>query len=192
LLDVAALERASRRQRSDAAVGVDGVPKEAYGQHLQGNLQDLHRRLKTKPDRHQPLRRVPLPKAQGKTRPIGRVACEDQLLPDAVREVREALYEQDFLASSPGFRPKRGAQGAVRPLKRIVDRCEVKWRYAADMGAFVDSVDRPKRKELLGMRGADGSPRRLIGKCWHVGGLDGAAVLEPALGTAQGAGLSPL
>ena len=96
LSDVPALERAYRRQRADAAVGIDGVTKEQYGQALEVNLQDLHARLKAQRYRHQPIRRVHLPKAQGKTRPIGISAFEDKVVQDAVREVLEAIYEQDF------------------------------------------------------------------------------------------------
>jgi RNA-directed DNA polymerase len=77
LIDVPALERAYRRMRKDAAVGVDGVTKEAYGQNLEANLGDLHERLRTKRYRDQPIRRVHIPKGQGKTRPIGIAAVEE-------------------------------------------------------------------------------------------------------------------
>ena len=179
LIDVPALERAYHRQRSAAAVGVDGVTKEAYGQNLEANLQDLQARLKPQRYRHQPIRRVHLPKARGKTRPIGLSAFEDKVVQDALREVLEAIYEQDFLDCSHGFRPERNAQDAVRTLKRIVERGEVSWLYEADMVSFFDSLDRNKLKERLGIRVADGSLRRLIGKCLHVGVLDGDAVWEP-------------
>ena len=96
LIDVPALGRAYRRMRSDAAVGRDEVTKEPYGQELEANLQALHARLKEKRSRHQPLRRVHIPKGQGKTRPIGIAACEDKVGQDAGREVGEALYAQDF------------------------------------------------------------------------------------------------
>ena len=96
LIDMPALERAYRRQRADAAVGIDGVTKEQYGQALEVNLQGLHARLKAKRYRHQPIRRVHIPKAQGKTRPSGISAFEDKVVQDAVREVLEAIYEQDF------------------------------------------------------------------------------------------------
>ena len=91
-----ALERAYRRQRSAAAVGMDGVTQEPYGPALEGNLQDRQARLQAKRYRHQPIRRVHLPTAQGKTRPIGIAAFEDTGVQDAVREVRAAIYEQDF------------------------------------------------------------------------------------------------
>ena len=104
LVDVPALMRASHRQRASAAVGVDGVTKEQYGQDLLGNLEDLHARLTAKTYRHQSIRRVHLPKGQGQTRPIGISAVEDKVVQDAVREVLEAIYEQDFLTCSYGFR----------------------------------------------------------------------------------------
>lgn len=97
LIDVSALERAYRRMRKDSAVGVDGVTKEQYGQDLERRLQGLHTRLVTKRYRHQPIRRVHIPKDNGKTRPIGISAFEDKLVQDAIREVLEAIYEQDFL-----------------------------------------------------------------------------------------------
>lgn len=192
LIDVPALKRAYRRQRVDAAVGVDGITKEIYGRNLEANLQDLHSRLKAKRYRHQPIRRVHIPKAQGTTRPIGISAFEDKLVQDAVREALEAIYEQDFLDCSYGFRPGRSAHGAVRTLKRVVDGGEVRWIYEADIVSFFDSLDRNGLKEMLGIRVADGSLMRLIGKCLHVGVLDGETIVEPELGTVQGSVLSPL
>jgi RNA-directed DNA polymerase len=192
LLDVPALERAYRRQRAAAAVGVDGITKEQYGQSLAANLQELYARLKAKRYRHQPIRRVHIPKGQGKTRPIGISAFEDKLVQDAVREVLEAIYEQDFLECSYGFRPGRSAHDAVRTLKRIVDQGEVRWILEADIVSFFDSLDRTELKKMLEVRVADGSLLRLIGKCLHVGVLDGETRVEPELGTAQGSVLSPL
>src|SRR5919198_1249730 len=192
LIDVPALERAYRRQRANAAVGVDGVTKEHYGHNLEANLQELHARLKAQRYRQQPIQRVHIPKAQGKTRPIGISAFEDKVVQDAIREVLEAVYEQDFLDCSYGFRPGRSAHDAVRTLKRIVDQGEVRWIFEADIVSFFDSLDRTELKKMLEVRVADGSLLRLIGKCLHVGVLDGEAVLEPELGTVQGSVLSPL
>ena len=132
------------------------------------------------------------PRAQGKTRPIGISAFEDKVVQDAVREVLEAIYEQDFLDCSYGFRPGRSAHDAVRTLNRIVDRGEVRWIFEADIVSFFDSLDRTELKKMLEVRVADGSLLRLIGKCLHVGVLDGEALSEPELGTAQGSVLSPL
>ena len=192
LIDGPALERAYRRQRSDAAVGVDGVTKAQYGQNLEANLQDRHTRLKEKRYRHQPVRRVHIPKGQGKTRPIGIAAFEDKVVQDAVREVLEVIYEQDFLECSYGFRPGRSAHDAVRTLDQIVHRGEVEWILEADIVSFFDSLDRTELKRMLELRVADGSLLRLIGTCLHVGVLDGEALSEPEMGTTQGSVLSPL
>src|SRR6266571_3545832 len=192
LIDVPALERAYRRQRANAVVGVDGVTKEHYGQNLEANLQELHARLKAQRYRHQPIQRVHIPKAQGKTRPIGISAFEDKVVQDAVREVLEAIYEQDFLDGSYGFRPRRRAHDALRVFDRAVHRGEVRWILEADIVSFFDRVDRTALKEMLQTRVADGSLLRLIGTCLHVGVLDGAEYSEPEIGTTQGSVLSPL
>ena len=157
LIDVPALERAYHRMRKDAAVGVDGVTKEKYGQELGVNLENLHSRLKSKRYRHQPIRRVHIPKEKGQTRPIGISAFEDKLVQDAVREVLEAIYEQDFLDCAYGFRPGRSAHDAVRTLDRIVHRGEVNWILEADVVSFFDSVIRNALEEMLQIRVADGS-----------------------------------
>jgi RNA-directed DNA polymerase len=192
LIDVPALETAYRRIRKSAAVGVDGVTKEDYGQGLAGNLQDLYQRLKSKRYRHQPIRRVHIPKDRGRTRPIGISALEDKVVQGALRDVLEAIYEQDFRDCSYGFRPGRSAHDAIRALDKAVHQGGVNWILEADIKSFFDSLDRTKLKELLQIRVADGSLLRLIGKLLRVGVLDGAEYSAPDLGTAQGSALSPL
>jgi len=120
LLDEEALGRAFRRIRKDAAVGVDGTTKEQYGQDLEENLKGLHERLRTMRYRHQPIRRVHIPKGNGKTRPIGISSVEDKIVQGALREALEAVYEQDFLECSYGFRPGRSAHDALRAVNRMV------------------------------------------------------------------------
>lgn len=192
LIDEAALARAFHRLRNDAAVGVDGITKERYGQDLDEHLKDLHERLRTGRYRHQPIRRVHIPKDKGRTRPIGVSTIEDKMVQDAIREVLEAVYEQDFRDCSFGFRPGRGAHGAIRALNQAVNAGEVNWILEADIKSFFDSVDRKQLSEMLQIRVADGSMLRLVGKCLHVGVLDGAEYSEPDRGTAQGSILSPL
>ena len=118
LIDEAALMRAYKRLRKGAAVGVDGITKEEYGQDLEDRLQDLWQRLKTKRYRHQPIRRVHIPKSPGKTRPIGLSTVEDKIVQGALREVLEAVYEQDFLDCSHGFRPGRRVQRVPHTCRR--------------------------------------------------------------------------
>lgn len=192
LIDEQLLTNAFRRIRKDAATGVDGITKEQYEQDLERNLRDLHERLVSKKYRHQPIRRVHIPKEKGKTRPIGISAIEDKVVQNALSTVLGAIYEQDFLDCSYGFRPGRSAHDAVRALKRVVDRGEVKYLLEIDISTFFDSVDREQLLELLQKRVADGSILRLVSKCMHVGVLDGEEFSTPDRGTVQGSTLSPL
>lgn len=192
LITVPALTRAYGRQRKDAGVGVDGITKEKYGEELEKNLQGLHERLKTGRYRHQPIRRVHIPKEPGKTRPIGISCFEDKWVQEAVREVMEAVYEQEFVDNSYGFRPKRGAHDAIRALNRAGYEGEVNWVLEADFRSYFDSVERARLMGMLQVRIADGSLLRLVGKCLNVGVLDGEEFSSPEVGTAQGSILSPL
>ncbi len=192
LLDVEALRRAFKRIRRNAAEGVDGVTKEEYATDLENRLQDLHARMKAKQYRHQPIRRVHIPKAPGKTRPIGISCIEDKIVQGALTEVLEAIYEQDFLDCSYGFRPRRSAHDALRALNRMVYQEGLGWILEADIQAFFDSLDRAKLREMLQIRVVDGSLLRLVGKCLRVGVLDGERYESPDEGTAQGSRLSPL
>jgi group II intron reverse transcriptase/maturase len=192
LIDVDALRRAYHRLRKGAAVGVDGVTKEEYGKNLEENLQDLHARLKARKYRHQPILRVHIPKDKNRTRPIGISATEDKVVQAALHEILEAIYEQDFLDCSHGFRPRRKAHDALKILNRVVRRGEANVILEADVASFFDSLDRPKLLEMFQERIADKSLLRLIGKCLHVGVLDGEVFSKPEEGTVQGSVLSPI
>ena len=192
LIDVAALRRAYDRVRKNAAVGVDGITKEQYGQGLEARLADLHDRLKTKRYRHQPIRRVHIPKDNGKTRPIGISTIEDKIVQDSIREVLQAVYEQDFHEHSFGFRPGRRAHDALRVIDRAAIRGHANWILEADIVSFFDSVDRRQLIEMIDQRVPDGSLQQLIGKCLNVGVLDGESFSSSDEGTTQGSILSPL
>jgi RNA-directed DNA polymerase len=191
LLDEPALRRAYDRIRKDAAVGVDGITKEQYGQEQERNVRDLHERMRTMRYRHQPIRRVHIPKDKGKTRPIGISCVEDKMVQGALSEVLEAIYEPIFVDGSYGFRRGRSAHDALRALDRVL-QSGVGWILEADIVSFFDSIDRTKLEEMLRERVIDGSFLRLIGKCLHVGILDGAEFSEPEVGTVQGSALSPM
>jgi RNA-directed DNA polymerase len=191
-LDVEVLRRAYKGLRKDAVVGVDGVTKEQYGENLEANLQDLHQRLKENKYRHQPLRRVHIPKDKNRTRPIGISTVEDKIVQGALQELLGAIYEQRFLDCSYGSRPGRSAHGALRTLRDAVKKGEVNVVLESDVTSFFDSIDRPMLKEMLQERIADKSLMRLIGKCLRVGVLDGAEFSVPEEGTPQGSILSPL
>jgi group II intron reverse transcriptase/maturase len=191
-MDEQLLTGAFRRIRKDAAVGVDGITKEQYGQDLQGNLRNLLGRMVEKRYRHQPIRRVHIPKDNGKTRPIGISTIEDKVVQNALSEVLGTVYEQDFLDCSYGFRPKRSAHDAVRALTRAVDDGKANFILEIDLASYFDSINRKKLLELLQKRVADGSMLRLVGKCMNVGVMDGEEFSAPEVGTVQGSTLSPL
>jgi len=192
LIDVSALERAYHRMRKDAAVGVDGITKEQYGQDLEKNLQDLHARMKAKRYRHQPIRRVHIPKVGGKTRPIGISVFEDKLVQDAVREVLEAIYEQDFLDCSYGFRPKRSAHQALDALHDAATWIAGGWVIELDIRKYFDSIDHGQLREVLHRRVRDGVILRLIGKWLQAGVMEEGAYRRTDAGTPQGGVVSPL
>jgi len=191
-MDEAALARAHGQLRKDAAVGVDGVTVEQYGQQLEQNVRALHQRMKAGRYRHQPIRRVHIPKEGSKTRPIGISTVEDKIVQGALTEVLTAVYEQDFLECSYGFRPGRGQHDALRALNREMRKGAVNYVLEADIVSFFDSIDRKMLMEMLRERIADESLLRLVGKCLHVGILDGEEYSEPDVGTTQGSVLSPL
>lgn len=192
LIDRDALARAFARLREDAAVGVDGVTKAQYGLALADNLGRLHERMKAGRYRHQPVRRVHIPKPPDKTRPIGISATEDKVVQTAIKEVLEAIYEPLFYEGSYGFRPGRSAHDALRVLNDAWHRGEISYILEADIQSFFDNVCRKALMEMVRTRVADESFMRLIGKCLHVGILDGEEFSTPSEGTVQGSTLSPM
>jgi len=113
LMDLERLRQSQAQLRRDASVGIDEVSKADYEQNLEANLQDLLRRLKDKTYRPQPVKRAYIPKEDGRQRPIGIPAYEDKIVQRAATTVMEAIYEQDFVESSYGFRPGRRAHDAL-------------------------------------------------------------------------------
>lgn len=190
VLDEHLLKQSFHQLRKDAAVGVDEVSKEEYGWELAVNIRGLHERMKTARYRHQPIRRVHIPKANGALRPLGISCTEDKVVQGALTRLLTAIYEPVFMDCSYGFRPGRSAHDAIKALHGITG--EVTWILEADIEAFFDSIDRKKLMDELRRRIDDESLLRLIGKCLHVGVLEGEVYSEPEVGTAQGSALSPL
>lgn len=190
VLDEQMLARSFHQLRGDAAVGVDGMTKEAYGRELEANLRGLHDRMRAGQYRHRPIRRVHIPKAGGQTRPLGISCIEDKIVQGALTALLGAIYEPVFLECSYGFRPGRSAHDAMVALHGVTG--DVTWILEADIEAYFDSIDRPQLMAVLRQRIDDESLLRLVGKCLHVGVLEEEAYSEPAVGTAQGSVLSPL
>ncbi len=191
VLDEHVLKQSFHRLRKDAAVGVDGDTKEEYGRKLADNIRGLYDRMRTARYRHQPIRRVRIPKANGTLRPLGISCTEDKVVQGALTTLLTAIYEPVFLDCSYGFRPNRSAHDAIKTLHDSVSG-EAAWILEADIEAFFDNIDRKKLVDELRKRIDDESLLRLVGKCLHVGVLDGEGYTRPDVGTAQGSALSPL
>ncbi|MFC1642253.1 group II intron reverse transcriptase/maturase [Myxococcota bacterium] len=193
-IDIDWLHEAYRRTRKDSAAGVDGQTAAEYQANLGENLKSLLDRAKSG-DRYRapPVRRVHIPKGDGKkTRPIGIPTLEDKLLQRAVAMVLEAVYEQDFLDCSYGFRPGRSPHQAVRAVwKQAMDMGGC-WVLEVDIEDFFGSLDKKQLREILSQRVRDGVLLRLIGKWLKAGVMEDGCLYHPETGVPQGGVISPL
>jgi RNA-directed DNA polymerase len=178
--------------RPGAAPGVDGVTWAAYRQDLEGNLQDLHARLHAGRYRVKPSRRVYIPKADGRQRPLGIASLEDKIVQRAVVEVLNAIYEVDFLGFSYGFRPGRGPHDALDALAVGIERKRVNWVLDADVRDFFNQLDHGWLERFLEHRIGDKRVLRLIQKWVNAGVIEDGQWSENVEGTPQGASVSPL
>ena len=178
--------------RPKAAPGVDGVTWRDYGVALESNLQDLHARVQRGAYRAMPARRVLIPKADGRLRPLGVAALEDKIVQRALAEVLNAIYEQDFLGFSYGFRPGRSPHDALDALTVGIERRKVSWVLDADIRDFFGSLDRGWLETFLEHRIADRRVLRLIQKWLNAGVIENGVKIDSERGTVQGAAISPL
>ena len=192
VIDVEWLREAYRRTRKDAAVGVDGQTAEEYGRDLEKNLESLCDRFRTGTYRAPPVRRVHIPKGDGRKRPIGVPTFEDKVLQRAVAMVLEAIYEQEFHSGSYGFRPGRSAHAALEALRASIMSMGGGWVLEVDIQNFFDKLDHGALRSFLDRRVTDGVIRRAIDKWLKAGVLEAGAVTHPEEGTPQGGVISPL
>jgi RNA-directed DNA polymerase len=191
-VDLDRLRAAYRAMSPKAAPGVDGVTWAAYGQDLEANLQDLHRRLHAGRYRARPSRRAYIPKSDGRLRPLGIAALEDKIVQRAVVEVLNAVYEAEFRGFSYGFRPGRNPHQALDALTVGIERRRVNWVLDADIRGFFGQLDRAWVKRLLEHRIADTRVLRLIDKWLAAGVVEDGTWSQTVEGTPQGAPVSPL
>lgn len=178
--------------KKEAAPGVDGETWRHYGTGLEGNLQDLSARLKRGAYRAKPVRRVYIPKADGRQRPLGVTALEDKIVQRAAVEVLNAIYETDFLNFSYGFRPGRHQHQALDALYAGLLMRKVNWVLDLDIRGFFDAIDHGWLVKFIEHRIADKRVVRLIQKWLNAGVLeDGKRTVVPE-GTPQGGSASPL
>jgi RNA-directed DNA polymerase len=178
--------------RRDAAPGVDGVTWKDYAADLDRNLTDLRGRIHRGAYRALPSRRVYIPKADGRQRPLAVAALEDKIVQRAAATVLEAIYEEDFLGFSYGFRPGRGPHDALDALAVAIETRKVNWILDADIQSFFDRVSHDWLVRFLEHRIGDTRMLRLILKWLKVGVLEDGVVVPGELGTGQGSVISPL
>jgi RNA-directed DNA polymerase len=186
------LREAYRAINPNAAAGVDGVTWRDYGSDLEANLLDLHARVHRGAYRARPTRRVFIPKADGRLRPLGVAALEDKILQRAVVEVLNAVYEEDFLGFSYGFRPRRSPHDALDALSVGIVRKKVNYVLDADIRDFFTRLDQGWLERFLEHRIADKRVLRLIQKWLRAGVIEDGEWSKTEEGTAQGASVSPL
>jgi RNA-directed DNA polymerase len=192
-IDIDWLFEAYRLTRKDGAVGVDGQTATDYAVDLEGNLRSLLDRAKSGRYQAPPVRRVHIPKGTGsETRPIGIPTFEDKILQRAVAMVLEAVYEQDFLDCSYGFRPGRSAHQALDALWHRLMEVGGGWILEIDIRKFFDALDHRHLRAILRRRVRDGVLLRLIGKWLKAGVLEDGRVTHPDSGSPQGGVISPI
>ena len=178
--------------KRNAAPGVDGVTWQDYESDLESNLQDLHARVHRGAYRAKPSRRKYIPKPDGRQRPLGIAALEDKVLQRAVVAVLNAIYEEDFLGFSYGFRPRRSQHDALDALVVGIDRKKVNWILDLDVRDFFGTVSHAWLIRFMKHRIGDERILRLIRKWLKAGVLEEGVVTESEDGTPQGASVSPL
>jgi RNA-directed DNA polymerase len=186
------LREAYLQLQKRAAPGVDGVTWEQYGTELEDNLRDLHARLHRGAYRARPSRRVFIPKADGRQRPLGIASLEDKLVQRAVVEVLNTIYETDFLGFSYGFRPGRSPHHALDALATGLVRRKVNYVLDADIRGFYDAIDHGWLMKFVEHRIADARILRLIQKWLTAGVMEKGQWTASGEGTPQGATISPL
>src|SRR3982075_338278 len=191
-VSIAHLAEAFSELKENAAAGVDGLTCRDYEQHLERNLEDLHARVHRGAYRALPSRRVYIPKPDGRQRPIAVAALEDKIVQRATAAVLSAIYEEDFLGFSYGFRPGRGAHDAMDALVVGITSTKVNWILDADIRSFFDTVSQEWLIKLVEHRIGDPRIIRLIQKWLKVGVLEDGDVRVSDRGTGQGSVISPL
>ena len=191
-LSIDHLEEAFFELKENAAPGVDGLTWKDYEADLERNIEDLHARVHRGAYRAQPSRRVYIPKPDGRQRPLAIAALEDKIVQRATAAVLNAIYEEDFLGFSYGFRSGRGTHDAVDALVVGIDSRKVNWILDADIRSFFDTVSQDWLIRFVEHRVGDPRIIRLIQKWLKVGILEDGIVTASDRGTGQGSVISPL
>jgi len=191
VIDLDWMKEAYRLTRKDGAPGIDGVTAADYDGNLEANLLDLLDRIKSGRYRAPPVRRTYIPKADGSLRPLGIPTFEDKVAQRAVTMVLEAVYEQDFLPCSYGFRPGRSAHQALRHLRDDLWAKRLYWVVDIDISKYFDSIPHSHLRAFIDQRVTDGVIRRMIDKWLKAGAVEDGLLRRAAEGSPQGGVISP-
>ena len=191
VIDLEWMKEAYRLTRKDGAPGIDGVTAADYATNLEANLLDLVDRIKSGSYKAPPVRRTYIPKADGSRRPLGIPTFEDKLAQRATLMVLEAMYEQDFLSCSYGFRPGRSAHQALQNLHDAVMNQRLRWVIDIDIEKYFDSISHAHLRDFLDQRVTDGVIRRMIDKWLKAGVLEKGLLHHSTAGSPQGGVISP-
>jgi group II intron reverse transcriptase/maturase len=191
-LTVGLLQESFYALKRKAAPGVDGTTWQEYETGLEGRLVDLHSRVHRGAYRAKPSRRVYIPKADGRQRPLGVAALEDKIVQPAVVTILNAIYEEDFLGFSYGFRPGRSQHQALDALSYALTQKRVNYVLDADIRGFFDAISHSWMLKFVQHRVADRRILRLIQKWLKAGVMEEGEWSETERGTPQGAVISPL
>ncbi len=193
LLDEAMLQECHRALKGNKVPGIDQVTKEEYGANLEASLAALVVKMKRKSYRPQPVRRAYIPKPGSKEkRPLGIPNYEDKLVQMGLTKILNAIYEQDFLDLSYGFRPNRSCHDALKALNNIIETKKINYIVDADIKGFFDNVDHAWMMKFLEHRVTDPSIHRLIKRRLKAGCMEGTEYHKTEQGTPQGGAISPL
>jgi len=191
-VDEELLRLAFRSLRKQAAPGVDGQSYEEYAANLDQNLKDLYARLKGGRYRAPTIRRVYIPKENGKRRPIGISTVEDRLVQKAIAWLLSAVFEQDFLDCSHGFRPNRSPHTALHRLREGIRQHQVRYVVEADLRSYFDTVNHEWLRKFVRHRANDGGLIRLLDQWLKAGVMDNGVVIHNDEGVPQGGPVSPV
>ena len=191
VIDLEWMQEAYRLTRKDGAPGIDGVTADDYARNLDANLLRLLDRIKSGRYQAPPVRRSYIPKADGSRRPLGIPTFEDKVAQRAIVMVLEAVYEQDFLACSFGFRPRRSAHQALQYLRTACMSQRLRWVIDIDIVKYFDSIPHAQLRDFLDRRVTDGVIRRMIDKWLKAGVLEDGALRHATAGSPQGGVISP-
>ena len=186
------LKAKHRKQNARKATGVDRVTKEQYEENLDENIRNLVERMKKFSYRPQPVRRVEIPKANGKTRPLGIPSYEDKLVQGVMADILNDVYEPRFLDVSYGFRPNRGMHDAIKRVDELIMYKRVNYILDCDIKGFFDNVDHKWLMRFLENDIADKNFLRYIVRFLKSGIMKGKIFEESSVGTPQGGLISPI